>query len=59
MNYGEHCPVADTIPGLAKGTGSIELASRAEKATTAKPKALGPGAYGKASTGTSCRTGAL
>jgi len=59
MNYGEHCLVADTIPGLAKGTGSIELASGAEKATTAKPKALRPRVYGKASMGTSCYTGAL
>jgi len=37
-----------TIPGLAKGTASIELASRAEKATAAKPKALGPKAQGVA-----------
>jgi len=36
------------IPGLAKGTASIELASGAEKATAAKPEALGPEAQGVA-----------
>ncbi len=40
-------PVAGAIPGLAKGTTSIELASRAEKAAAAKTEALEPGAYGK------------
>jgi len=44
------------IPGLAKGTTSIELASRAEKAATAKPEALGPEAYGKAGRGCVGRT---
>ena len=39
------------IPGLAKGTASIELASGAEKAAAAKPEALGPEAYGKAGRG--------
>jgi len=43
--------VVGAIPGLAKGTASIELASRAEKAAAAKPEALGPGAYGKAGHG--------
>ena len=35
-------PVAGAIPGLAKGTASIELASRAAKAAAAKPEALEP-----------------
>jgi len=35
-------PVAGAIPGLAKGTASIELASGAEKAAAAKPEALEP-----------------
>jgi len=37
-----------TIPGLAKGTASIELASGAEKATAAKPEVLGPKVQGVA-----------
>lgn len=35
-------------PALAEGTGGIELAGRAEKATDAKPEALEPGTYSKA-----------
>ena len=35
-------PVVGTIPGLAKGTASTELASRAEKAAAAKPEVLEP-----------------
>jgi len=44
-------PVMGAIPGLAKGTASIKLASGAEKAAPAKPEALGPEAYGKAGHG--------
>ena len=36
---------------IAKGTASIELVGGAERATTAKPKALEPGAYGEAGCG--------
>jgi len=41
----------DSIPGLAKGTTSIELESGAEKAAAAKPEALGPKTYRKAGHG--------
>ena len=41
----------DSIPGLAKGTTSIELESRAEKAAAAKPEALGPKTNSKAGHG--------
>jgi len=34
--------------GLAEGTASVELASGAERTTTAKPEALEPEAYGEA-----------
>ena len=44
------------IPGLAKGTTSIELASGAEKSAAGKPEALGPEAYGKGGRGCVGRT---
>jgi len=44
-------PVVGAMPGLVKGTASIELASGAEKAAAAKPEALGPGEYSKAGRG--------
>ena len=40
--------VVDTEPPLAEGTASIEPASGAERATAARPEALGPGVYDKA-----------
>ena len=41
-------PVVDTEPALADGTAGVELAGGAERATTAKPKALEPWAYSEA-----------
>ena len=40
-------------PALAKGTASIELAGKAEKATAAKPEALEPGHIVRKDAGTS------
>ena len=41
-------PPAGAAPALAKGTASVELAGRAERATAATHEALGPGTYGEA-----------
>ena len=41
------CEAIDAAPSPAEDTASVELASTAEGATTAKPEALGPGAGGK------------
>lgn len=38
----------DTIPSLAKGTASVKLSGRAEKAIIAELKGLEPKIYGKA-----------
>jgi len=43
--------VIGAAPALAKGTGSVKLVGGAERATTAKPEALGPGVYGEAGCG--------
>jgi len=43
--------VVGAAPALAEGTGGVELVGGAERATTAKPEALGPGAYGEAGCG--------
>ena len=40
-------PVASAASALTKGTTGVELVSGAERATTAKPKALEPGEYRK------------
>ena len=45
------CRAIDTVPAPAEVTTSIELASVAERATTMKPKALGPHAGGEAKHG--------
>jgi hypothetical protein len=47
---GERCT------SLAKGTASVELASRAERTTAAKPEALEPGAYGGVGAGVTSET---
>jgi len=39
---------------VAKGPASVRSAGRADKATVAAPKALGPGAYGRARGGGRC-----
>ena len=36
-----------TAPSMAEGMAGIELASEAEQATTTRPEALEPGAYGE------------
>ena len=38
----------DTTPVLAESTAGVELAGKAGKAITAKPKALEPGVYNEA-----------
>ena len=45
-----------TAPSMAKGTTSVEPASGAEKAATAKPEALEPREYGGGA-GNGCRPG--
>jgi len=45
------CRAMDTIPAPAKVTTSVKLASVAKRATTMKPKALGPCVGGEAEHG--------
>jgi len=47
-NQGEVLVVRGAAPALAEGTASIEPTSKAERASTAKPKALAPLMQGQA-----------
>ena len=40
-------PVIGAVPSMAEGTTGVESAGGAKKATTARPKALEPKAYGR------------